>query len=136
MIYDYDPNENNDAEWLGDWQAPFGDAKFRMVLEPDGSADFNGVPGTWAYVDGKLVIVTHEGMAHQFAARLQGATLIMEITGLPDPLEFERVEAPAAKAEGIPDHTGANAAGLPGVREDAEGRQISLRADGTILARA
>lgn len=107
-----------------------GEATFRMSLEADGSADFNGVGGTWAYADGKLIIGGLGGTAHEFLATVDGSALTLAIEGMQHPLILERV-APSVAGGSTAEH--GSVAGLIGEWEGARGEEIAFRPDGVLL---
>lgn len=89
------------------------DIGMKFVLNADGTADLDGIPGAWR-VQGNKLWIFEEGEASVYNFRLQGSQLILTGEDLLAPLVLSRVGGPAP----TPD-----AGGGPGFGQPAQGME-------------
>ncbi len=79
----------------------FAAAEMRLVLNADGSSNFEGSNSTWR-VQGNKLLLSEDGETFAYNFRLQGSQLILSGADLMAPVTFARVGASASQAAPAP----------------------------------
>jgi hypothetical protein len=87
---------------------PGFDLEMRRMLNPDGTADFEGDPGTWK-AQGSRPWMTQDGDTSAYNFQLLGARLILSGGGLMAPMELTRAGGPPPALRGLTPGTSSSA---------------------------